>query len=255
MQKFYDHFFESRLKPGQLIFVQTEAEAKIGRGLIESVRRRWFIPPYFYHLKAGGHIAALQIHKSDRYFARQDLTSFFGSVSRNKVCQTLKKIGFSFFDANAIAHRSCVMLDGKRTLPYGYVQSPVLASVVLDKSALGQELKRLHASEVNVSVFMDDITLSHATSLDPLHAAVAALSKSAEASRFVISKDKAQGPSELVTAFNIDVQSEALTITRSRYEELAERISAQGKCPSTDGILGYVRQINPHQFSQLRDLA
>ena len=57
-------------------------------------------------------------------------------------------------------------------LPYGFVQSVIIASFCLHKSALGRYLNKLGGSGFKVSVYMDDIIVS--TSL-PIEQAEAAL--------------------------------------------------------------------------------
>jgi hypothetical protein len=46
-------------------------------------------------------------------------------------------------------------LDGF-VLPYGFVQSPILASLALDKSKLGKLLRKLNGrTDITVSVYVD----------------------------------------------------------------------------------------------------
>src|SRR3546814_16029305 len=46
------------------------------------------------------------------------------------------------------------------SLPFGFVQSPIVASVVLAQSALGGAIRRLSRDGMTITVYVDDITLS-----------------------------------------------------------------------------------------------
>lgn len=251
---YYKHRFEMPGRPGTMIFVQTDDEVEMGARIIEIIEKWWSPPSNYYHLRKGGHISALRRHKHDRFFARLDIENFFGSITRNKIHRALKSIGLSFADAEAISHRSSVQYQGSRFLPFGYVQSPILASLVLNKSALGVALRTLGPSGVFVSVFMDDILISHPDSIDAVSEACATIEAAASEARFVISEIKRQGPSEDISAFNINLAHEFLAIHPDRFENFEQRIRAMGRCPSTEGILGYVEAVNDEQFEYLESL-
>ena len=60
------------------------------------------------------------------------------------------------------ACQSTVSKDGRGapySLPFGFVQSPVLASLALATSALGAALSKLHSGGLVLSVYMDDSVL------------------------------------------------------------------------------------------------
>ncbi|MDE1988051.1 MAG: hypothetical protein KGJ28_16055, partial [Alphaproteobacteria bacterium] len=254
MLQFYKYKFPSPTKPGTWIYVQTEDERLYAQTLVKTIHQRWHPPKYFFHLQKGGHLKALHRQKPDAYFARLDIEKFYGTVTRNKLTRALKKIGFSFADAVSLSHRSCVVLDGGRRLPYGYVQSPILASLVLDTSALGHGFREVLEKDVNLSVFMDDVLLSHPDSSALIDEALMVLHQAAEKSGFTFSAEKFEGPADLVTIFNIILQHESLTLTPERYESFAQRVLAQGHGNSTQGILGYVRHVNEQQSAELEDL-
>lgn len=254
MQQFYKHKYESPKKPGTLIFVQTDNERAAAGIMVGALAKRWPAPKYFYHLASGGHLKLLHLHKHDRYFARLDIEKFFGTITRNKVSHALKKIGFSFADSESIARRSCVVVDGKRILPYGFRQSPLLASIVLDTSELGRTIRKVRG-DLRLSVFMDDILLSHALSADPIENAIAELNQAATRSHFTFSVEKSQGPAALVTAFHIIMQNESLKLDADRFELFAQRVLKQGDCDSTKGILGYVQCVDQQQHNELEALA
>ncbi|MGH7455587.1 MAG: reverse transcriptase domain-containing protein, partial [bacterium] len=118
---------------------------------------------FFFHLRKGGHVAALHEHRRNRYFARIDLKNFFYSISRNRVARALHEIDIP--RAGFYAKFSCVKNPYDEptcptyALPYGFVQSPVLATLVLSRSVLGCYLRAIQ-SDVTLSVYMDDIAIS-----------------------------------------------------------------------------------------------
>jgi hypothetical protein len=254
MLQYYQHKFPSPTKPGTWIFVQTKEERANAEALVKAIAQQWHPPKYFFHLQKGGHLRALHRQKRDAYFVRLDIDKFYGTVTRNKLTSALKKIGFSFADAVSISYRSCVATGAGSRLPYGYVQSPILASLVLDKSALGHAFRKTIERGVNLSVFMDDVLLSHPDSSAPLDEALSILHHAAAKSGFTFSATKFEGPADLVTIFNIDLQHNSLALTSERYETFAQRVFAQGHGNSTQGILGYVRHVNEQQSAKLEDL-
>src|SRR3546814_2308894 len=92
-----------------------------------------------------------------------DLRRFFDQIARTKVHRALKVIGLPHTDAWEMACDSTV---DKRpphrafSLPFGFVQSPIVASVVLAQSALGGAIRRLSRDGMTITVYVDDITLS-----------------------------------------------------------------------------------------------
>src|SRR5690606_31651017 len=85
---------------------------------------------------------------------------FFYSIARNRVARALQDVGVT--RARHYAKWSCVRNpygDPRYVLPYGFVQSPILATLVLNCSAVGSFLRSLPA-HVTVAVYMDDISLS-----------------------------------------------------------------------------------------------
>jgi hypothetical protein len=85
------------------------------------------------------------------------------------------KAFFSHDEALRIATASTVRHpddNARRILPYGFIQSPLLASLVLHESTLGKYLDALHRDErFVVAVYMEDIIISgrgHGELLDVL---------------------------------------------------------------------------------------
>lgn len=157
----YNYEYRYERKPGRYIYIQTAASSKEGRAIIKRVGRLYKPHPIFFHLRRrGGHVAAMRVHAGSEYLTRFDIDNFFGNVTRTKISRALRDISISYRAAFNIAHASVVVEGSRRCLPFGFCQSPILATLVLERSVLGRELKRLATAGFHVSVYMDDIVLS-----------------------------------------------------------------------------------------------
>jgi len=188
-----------------------------------------------------------------KFFFRADIDDFFGRVSRSRITRCLKS-WFSYADAREMASESVVKRPGLEgfVLPYGFVQSPILASLALEKSALGAYLRKLSSrGDLRVSVYVDDIIIS-GDNESVLGEVGERLIDLASKALFPVSREKREGPAEEVTAFNIRVSRAALRITDERMAEL--RLSYQSATSefSRAGILGYVDSVSPAQADSLR---
>lgn len=241
-----------QLKPGRWVFAPTDEAKKVGDGIKRSVASRWKPPTFYYHLRNGGHVSAVLSHASSRVFFRADLDDFFGRVNRSRVTRCLKS-WFAYAEAREMASESVVKRpdDGAFVLPYGFVQSPILASLALDKSKLGSCLRSLHGSgKVKVSIYVDDIILSGED--EPLlQQAVAQLEQAANASQFPLSTGKTEGPAAGVTAFNIELSHEMLRITDERLTLLRDAYQATESEHRKAGIVSYIESVNPGQVAQV----
>lgn len=154
----FDHSYKLNGKP---VFSPTDLGRQVGNDVKSQVEAVFSFPNYYYHLKKGGHIAALHLHRRSKFFCKVDISNFFYSCGRNRVAECLRAIGVRRH--HHYAKWSCVKnpFDNfpRYSLPYGFVQSPILASLVLAHSALGEEIDRL-SNAVNISVFVDDIAVS-----------------------------------------------------------------------------------------------
>ena len=54
-----------------------------GDATTQKVEESFEFDPIYYHLRAGGHVAALHSHRSNTHFARIDISRFFGPSSRS----------------------------------------------------------------------------------------------------------------------------------------------------------------------------
>lgn len=136
------------------------------------------------------------------------------------------------------------------TLPYGFVQSPILASLALDRSKLGAYLRRANANPaLDVSLYMDDIVIS--SDDEKLLAGVAGeLETASVAASFPLSTSKRQGPASRVSAFNIEIAHRSMLVTSARMSEFHSAF-ASGSAATREGIFGYVASVNPTQAASL----
>lgn len=238
-------------KPGRWVFVPTDESKERGAEIRAEVAQRWKRPAFYYHLRAGGHVAALQCHTKNTHFACLDIENFFGSVSETRVTRCLKPL-LGYKVAREMAQQSTVRHPHDKTvtmLPYGFTQSPILASLALAKSAVGARLEKL-AREMQVSVYMDDIVLSSDSEAQVADAR-AALEQLAPTSRFTFNADKCQGPAPEVTVFNCKLRHGLLEVTDARIDEFEAALDAGPSEFVRNGIISYVRTVNETQADDL----
>ncbi|WOB07490.1 reverse transcriptase domain-containing protein [Piscinibacter gummiphilus] len=238
------------LKAGRWVFEPTtEARAK-GLLIKAAIQEVWKPPKFFYHLRSGGHVAALRAHLDATVFARVDIEDFFGSVNRSRVTRSLKS-RFSYLRAREMARDSVVnhptAIPQRFILPYGFVQSPLLASLALFDSALGTLLCRFaKTSGLNVSVYVDDIIISGTDAL-LLQDCLAQVEVTAAKSGFSLNAAKTMGPSASITAFNIDLAHSDMQVESARYNEFVEAFAATSNPAQQAGIAWYVHSVNTNQ--------
>ena len=213
-----------KIKSGVWVFVPTDESIAIGVQLKELIENCWYAPEHYYHLREGGHVRALRSHTKHKFFIHLDIKNFFGQINRSRITRSLKGY-FSYERAREIAVESTVRFpdsaETKFILPFGFVQSPIIASVCLSKSALGRYLFRLEQrSGFAVSVYMDDILVS-SDDIEELRLVLVEIEAAAEKSALPLNGKKQEGPSACVTAFNIQLSHCLLEITEDRLEEFA----------------------------------
>lgn len=244
------------VKPNTWIYEPSDQSREHGKIITTDVKNKWTPPSYYFHLRDGGHVKALEIHIDNNFFACLDIKDFFGSISRTRITRTLKEY-FSYNFAREMAKISTVKHHTKdkhsHSLPHGFVQSPLLASICLHKSTLGIELdKCFNYESMTVSLYMDDIVLSskneHVVTewIDKLKGA-------AIRSKLTFNSQKESLTSTSVIAFNIKLAHHSMIITTSRFDKfLSEYKNSQSKAQQK-GIGGYVGSINKFQ-AKLLDL-
>jgi nitroimidazol reductase NimA-like FMN-containing flavoprotein (pyridoxamine 5'-phosphate oxidase superfamily) len=240
----FQNFEFSFLKNDRPIFVPTKLGRKIGQDLNSQLQKQYSFDRFYHHFGDGGHIAALHRHRLNKFFARLDIERFFYSIGRNRVVRALRGIGVQ--RATHYGKWSCVKnpYDLPRyALPYGFVQSPILASLVLAESPAGHLLRCLSTS-FTVSVYMDDISLSGNDEL-ALTRAFGELCDAVEQSGFSLNRSKLCSPTQNLVIFNCDLQNglsrvQATRITKffstPRSEDSARAFRAY--CASVEGQLG-----------------
>jgi len=238
------------LKPGKWVFVPTPEMIQVGKEIKSAIEMRWRPPTYFYHLRPGGHVAALKAHLGNAAFLRLDIQDFFGSIGRSRVARCLKT-RFGHDSAREWAHASTVRDPSgaaRSIIPFGFVQSPIVASLCLAESALGRHLNTLHRRRsVKVSVYVDDIILS---SKDPDAVGdelLDGLKKAGHRSRLFFSAEKSQGPGPTIKAFNIELCSKSMRIEDGRMAEFIEALKSSAHPFQRAGILGYIGSVNSDQ--------
>jgi hypothetical protein len=241
------------VKPGRWIFVPSEEGREIGDQIKTEISRRWVSPNYMYQFKPGGHIAALRAHLPNSSFVRLDIKDCFGSIKRSRVTRCLKKL-VGYKRAREWANMSVVRAPtepSEWSLPFGFVQSPVLAALCIAESALGSCLLKIcKMPNAVLTVYVDDIIVS--THEDSFTKCIrekieAAISRSG----FEINMEKSMGPSSSITAFNIIIEHEKLVVHPDRMKLFSSVINSASNPARINGIRSYVGSVNPHQISQL----
>lgn len=204
---------------GRRIFVPSKEGRAIGLKLKSLVENLYTPEDFFYHLgEDGGHVTALHRHRPHKYFAKIDLQRFFYSVGRNRVKGALKALGVR--SAEHYARWSCVKnpCEGPSyALPYGFVQSPLIATLVLSQSRVGNVLRDM-ADELTVSVYVDDIALS-SNNRRRIERAYNRLRKAIIKSNLAINDDKSIPPSLTLKVFNCHLSRRDTVVTEERRND------------------------------------
>ncbi|WP_232494820.1 reverse transcriptase domain-containing protein [Novosphingobium kaempferiae] len=250
MRNLYEHHFD--LKPGTRVYVPTDHGRERGQAIKTLIEGRWKVPDYYYHLQPGGHVAAARLHRDASWVTSVDLQRFFDQITRQKVHRSLKRLHFSHAEAWEMSCDSTVDKKPPRrrfSIPFGFVQSPILSSIVLSHSGLGKAIADLHRKGVAISVYMDDITLSGDNEA-AVSDALEQVNRAAETSRFTFNPEKIQPPTSTVTNFNIAFGSGSMQVTEERMDEFKAVFptkSASGQI----GIYTYVRSVDSLQAEDL----
>lgn len=206
-------------KKDRPIFVPTKKSRAVGYELIKILGKLYVPEPFIFHLgEDGGHVAALHRHRKNKYFAKVDLSRFFYSISRSRVKRTLKDIGVP--RAEHFSRWSCVKnpyAPPSYALPYGFVQSPILATLVLSRSVVGDYLRSI-SNKVTISVYVDDIALS-GNNKQILDRAYNKLRRMIVQSNLVINDDKSVARAQAMEVFNCSLTRKATCVTDARKAE------------------------------------
>lgn len=237
------------LKPGKWVFVPTPDAVVTGKIIKTAIEKCWQPPSYYFHLKAGGHVEALRTHLNHDYFLRIDIQDFFGSINRSRVTRCLKdKFGYS--NARTYANASTVpdpVIKNRFIIPFGFVQSQILAAVCLSESALGKYLEKLSMNRsAALTVYVDDIIVSTSDVLllDHVHRDIQDV---AAKSRFILNSGKQEGPAAAITAFNIVLAKGSMSVDAERYKRFEKALDEATSENQRKGITSYVTSVNIEQ--------
>jgi hypothetical protein len=211
------NFGYSYLRKGKPVFVPTSVGRRIGKEIKEKVEGGYTFDPIFFHMRRGGHVAALHHHRHHHWFARIDISNFFYSISRRRVQSALDRAGVG--NARFYAQWSTVVSpfgEPRYALPYGFVQSPVLASLVVATSDLGRHLLNLPAN-IKVGLYVDDISLSSDDEAALFKAYNSTLNVLA-ADGFTVSPEKLRSPAASIDIFNCDLVHGNATVLDARID-------------------------------------
>lgn len=250
MQPYYNYQNKYTGRDGKIVYLPTKETSRFGSDLMRWISRRWRIPRHFYHLRRGGHVAAARNHLDDSFFLTCDLSRCFDHVTRSKIHRALKSLGFCHKDAWEFACKSVVPKERGLSLPFGFPQSPILASLAIDRSALGAAIKRLLRGRIRISVYMDDILLS-ADEPYLLEQAFGTIVASTEKSGFAINTSKTVGPADAVEVFNLRLMNGSLSVAEQRMSLFEEAVLCSNPFV-VDGVIAYVGTVNEGQASALR---
>ena len=238
---------------------QAPVFAEAAEDAMRNIKKRWKRPLYFYHLRRGGHVAAVRSHLGSDFFGKIDLRRFYEQVSRNRIIKRLRSLGLDLADATDIAVQSTVLSPVKKPcggdhymVPYGFVQSALLASIDMDKSQLGRVMTDIDKSDLNLSVYVDDIVVSGSDET-PVSAALNLLREAAATSHFPINEEKSCDVRDTMNAFNIEFRNGHMAISQERMEEFQGQIMLSGDDDTNIAILAYVHSVNQTQAQDLFD--
>lgn len=237
------------------MFVPTEDSIISGRRIKAAIENLWNPPSNYYHLRNGGHVAAIKLHCQNTIFIHVDIKNFFGSINKSRITRCLKKF-FIFDHARCIANESTVRIPGSTPpafmLPFGFVQSPILASLCLSYSTLGKTLRKLSShKDVKVSIYMDDILISMNNSAHA-SAILDRVKRAAKRSNFVFNAKKQEGPAEQITSFNINLSHDNTEIDEKRFLKFyADFHDPDASEWQQDGYKNYIKSVNPNQSKLL----
>ncbi|WP_342849264.1 reverse transcriptase domain-containing protein [Ahrensia kielensis] len=215
----FENFKHSYLKGGKPIFAPSAKGVEWGEKVKRKVAELYEFEKFIYHFQDGSHVKALHSHRKNSFFCRVDIERFFYCIQRNRVKRALKTIGVH--KAEAFAKWSTVKNpypEGGYVLPYGFIQSPILATLVLTTSAVGNYLRSLNPAIITVSVYMDDICLSSQDEA-ALWVAFDDLKTTMDAAGFSLNADKTREPASSIDIFNCSLEKANSDVLENRIEE------------------------------------
>jgi len=225
---------------GRFIFVPTEDCRLYGERLLVECQAKVPLPAYHFHYASGGHVAALHRHIENKFFFRIDIRNFFYAIRRNRVADALRH--FSIPNPREKAKWSCVAdpySGAGYVLPIGFVQSPMLASMVVLRSPLGSAIEKSNARGAFVSMYFDDF-IGSAPDLKLLEETYADLLKACICAALPVNPTKLIAPVSTATAFNCEVREGFAAVTAKRIDKFYEQAHGPAAVAS---FIAYLRRV------------
>ena len=252
--KLWDNCFKIQKSNGDTwVYVPSDTSRKLGQTIKKHISSNWDIPEYFYHFKSGGHVEAAKRHLNHRFFAFIDLKQFFTSLSLSRVTRVLKKF-WPYEEARILAISSMVKYPDNTTgqsfmIPFGFVQSPIFASLCLDQSHLGTVLNKFfEMPDIKISVYVDDIIISgdNREQLEKFYNCLLTAVEKSGLKTSVI-----QAPASEITVFNMQLKHQSLQLEEGILSELRSKFKATDNENIQNGIFRYVSSVNQNQTKLL----
>ena len=240
------------LKPNRWVFIPSLNSKLIGKDICLLLTKKWKAPEYFYHLRNGGHVQAVRLHQKNNFFSKIDIDNFFGSITRSRITRSLKPL-IGYKKAWEIAQDSTVKIPDSfpvaHMLPFGFIQSTLLASICLDKSSLGESIRELSKdSRLSISIYVDDIVIS-SNDFELLTKATTAIKDALLRSHWTSSAEKEDICKSSITAFNINLSYQAINITEKRLQLFKNSFISTVNPNKKLGIIKYIFSVNKGQGS------
>ena len=200
------------------------ARIRKGQRILGYFENRVDLPQYYFHYAKGGHVAALHAHLENEFFFKIDIKNFFYSISRNRVAAVLQH--WRFGGSYLVAQWSCVAnpYTGMPpfALPIGFVQSPLLASLVLMRSRVADAIERSRSEGIEISVYLDDIIGSHQNA-ETLRGAYEGILQACVEANLIPNAEKLTTPTRAIVAFNCNLQRGLVEVTEDRIAKFLSK--------------------------------
>lgn len=244
----YEYRFE--IKPDRWVYIQTEDAKKRAESFIKTIRKNYTPNEIFYGMRRhGGHVSALHAHRGNLYYSRFDIDSFFWRITRSRIVRALRSIGIQKDKAFNIAYASVVQDGDRKHLPFGFRQSPLIATLALEKSLLGKKLISIKNSGICVTAYVDDIIIS-SNSLEDISVATDEVIIASKQAELPLSAEKMSKSMGEITAFNCNLAKLGPRITEERLAEFVDQMNS-GSPESIRSILNYISAISADDIERL----
>lgn len=218
----FENFRHSYWKNGKPIYAPNDYSIGLGNKLKRNIAKAYKFDNFIYHFKDGSHVVALHRHRKNIFFCRLDIERFFYSIKRNRLKRVLKDIGISKPEYYAKWSTVKNPFDGGGyVLPYGFVQSPILATLILATSPIGDYIRGLDPS-ITASIYMDDICLS-GPEQEALTVAFHGLVKAVSEAGFKLNDEKTREPAPQIDIFNCSLENGVTTVLSGRVDEFYDK--------------------------------